>query len=313
MVVNSAILVISHSKVGVDVSVVIPCYNEATTVAQLIHRVLALSPEPWSFEVIVVDDGSTDGTEAVLAKLQHPALTIVRHPRNLGKGAALRTGICRAQGRVVVFQDADLEYFPADIPELVSPILSGETDVVFGSRFATQRALQMKPLWHTLGNRALTTLSNRCSGWAFTDISCGYKAFRHDVLWRLKLEENGFGVEAELTAKLAQLGPRVSVREVPTQYAPRTRAAGKKIRFKDGLVAIRCVLQYSGVLHRLPFTPREGWPSSVSQAQTRVFARAPSAAQPGRCAAGSSASSAGLDCSVSDSHGSPVQASADTG
>ncbi|MEN9577200.1 MAG: hypothetical protein RJA70_209 [Pseudomonadota bacterium] len=249
-----------------DVSIVIPCYNEAGTVAQLTQQVLAIAdaqPE-LALEVIVVNDGSTDGTRTELSKLRHPACTTLTHPQNLGKGAALRTGVALARGRVVVFQDADLEYSPGDIPKLVLPILRGSADVVFGSRFTTRDARQVSGFWHVRGNQTLTQISNTFTGLRLTDICCGYKAISKELFPLLVLAEDGFGVEAELTAKLARLQPRVRVLEVPTQYTPRSRAAGKKIRWRDGWVALRCMIQYSGMQHRLWGAKAEAFQGNAS-------------------------------------------------
>jgi glycosyltransferase involved in cell wall biosynthesis len=145
----------------------------------------------------------------------------------------------------VVFQDADFEYFPEDVPALLAPIRRGEADVVFGSRFATGGSRRVGSFWHARGNQALTLLSNVGSGLDLTDMACGYKAFRRSVLERLAISENGFGVEAELTAKIARQGRQIRLYEVPIRYAPRSRAEGKKIRWRDGLVVVRCIVKYS--------------------------------------------------------------------
>jgi glycosyltransferase involved in cell wall biosynthesis len=226
------------------VSVVVPCYNERATIRALITAVRA-SPAAVD-EIIAVDDASTDGTDAELQSLSNEigtALKIVRHEKNRGKGAALRTGFGVASGDVVIIQDADLEYDPADYPKLLQPILTGKADVVYGSRFlggASHRGLYV---WHSLGNRFLTFCSNLCTNLSLTDMETCYKVFRRDVLMRIKLEETRFGFEPEITAKIAKLG--VPIREVGISYRGRTFAEGKKIRFRDGLRALYAILRYN--------------------------------------------------------------------
>ena len=226
-------------------SVVIPVYNERTLVPQIFERVMAASlPDGLAMEVIVVDDGSTDGTREWLAEhaAARPGVVICMHDQNAGKGAALRTGFAAASGDIVIVQDADLEYDPREYPQLLAPLLDGRADVVFGTRFLgqTHRVLYY---WHSVGNWLLTTLSNMLSNVNLSDMECCYKAFRTDVLRRITLTENRFGFEPEITAKVARLGCRIY--EVSVSYSGRTYAEGKKIGWKDGFSAIRCILTYN--------------------------------------------------------------------
>lgn len=215
-------------------SVVIPAYNEAGTVARAIERVRAV---PLRLEVVAVDDGSTDGTRQILERLHADGLVdrLLFHPRNRGKGAAVRSGIQHATGDVVVIQDADLEYDPFDLPRLLEPILDGRADAVFGSRFRgnEQRVLYF---WHRVGNGVLTVLSNMLTDLNLTDMETCYKMVRTDLLRSLPLRTERFGIEPELTARLAQA--RARIYEVPISYDGRTYAEGKKIGWRDGVAAL---------------------------------------------------------------------------
>ena len=217
-------------------SVLIPVYNERWTVAEIVRRVLA-SPVAIDLEIVAVDDGSTDGSWEILQDLAalEPRLRCFRHARNQGKGAAIRTALRKMTGDAVLIQDADLEYDPRDYPRLLAPLLSGEADAVFGSRFAgsSRRVLRF---WHGIINRGLTLMSNMCTDLDLTDMETGYKMVRADVLRQLKLNCNSFTFEPELTCRLAQWGARVH--EVPIRYAPRSVLEGKKIRPRDGLKAV---------------------------------------------------------------------------
>lgn len=229
-------------------TVVIPCYNERATIHACLERVLA-SPVD-SMEVVVVDDGSTDGTRELLTRgvALDPRVRVVLHAENGGKGAALRTGFGEARGRFVLVQDADLEYDPSEYPKLLQPLLDERADVVFGSRFAGGGAHRVLYYWHSVANHALTTLSNMLTDLNLTDMETCYKVFRREVLQKLTLEENRFGIEPELTAKVAGLGVRVY--EVPISYHGRTYAEGKKIGLPDAFRAVYCILRY-GVPARL--------------------------------------------------------------
>ena len=228
-------------------SVVMPVFNERPTVLHTIATVCAAPVD--SMELIVVDDCSTDGTREALAEavLRHPGIKIILHDHNRGKGAALRTGFANVRGRFVLIQDADNEYDPSDYPALLEPLLKGDADVVFGSRFlgGPHRVLYY---WHSVANTALTILSNMMTDLNLTDMETCYKVFRREVLQQLDLREDRFGIEPEITAKVAQLGVRVY--EVPISYNGRTYAEGKKIGFKDAFRAVYCILRY-GVPARL--------------------------------------------------------------
>ena len=231
-----------HPPESVTLSVVIPVYNEVATIATLIACVQAV---PLKKEIILVDDGSTDGTwDVVQAFADVPNITLVRRARNQGKGAALRDGFARATNDIVIVQDADLEYNPRDYPKLIQPILDDQADVVFGSRFIGGEARRALYFWHAVGNRVLTALSNLCTNVDLTDIETGYKVFRREVLQRIAIEEDRFGVEPELTAKVARLDD-IRLFEVGISYRGRTYKQGKKIGWRDGLEAAWCILKYS--------------------------------------------------------------------
>jgi glycosyltransferase involved in cell wall biosynthesis len=227
-------------------SVVIPAYNERATVQELLARVArAPLPEGVEIEMVVVDDGSQDGTLELLRELAaagQPPFRLIEHAVNQGKGAAIRSGFLAASGEVMLVQDADLEYDPTDYPRLLAPILAGEADVVYGSRFlgGPHRVLFF---WHSVGNRLLTTLSNMLTDINLSDMETCYKVFRREMLDPNSLESNRFGIEPELTARFAKHGARIY--EVPITYRGRTYAEGKKIGWKDGFSAIWSIVRYN--------------------------------------------------------------------
>ena len=223
-------------------SVIIPCYNEVATIELLLKRVQQ-SPYP-SKEVIVVDDGSSDGTrEKLTQELGEFVDQVIFHDHNQGKGAALQTGIAKATGEVVIFQDADLEYDPNEYPILMQPILDGKADVVYGSRFVGSGPHRVLYFWHRLGNGFLTLLSNMMSDLNLTDMETCYKVIRKDIADMITIKESRFGIEPEITAKLAKLKCRIY--EVGISYDGRTYEEGKKIGWKDGVSAIWCILKYN--------------------------------------------------------------------
>ena len=223
-------------------SIVIPTYNEASTIETIVERVRAA---PYEKEIIIVDDGSTDGTREKLERLEEAEdIRVVRHARNQGKGAALRSGIPLARQDIVLVQDADLEYDPRDYAQLVEPILEGRADVVYGSRFVGGHSHRMLYFWHALGNRCVTFLSNLFTNLNLTDMETGYKVFRREVIQQIRIEEDRFGFEPEITAKLVKLRG-IRVYEVGVSYAGRTFEDGKKIDWRDGLHAVWCIVKYN--------------------------------------------------------------------
>lgn len=229
-------------------SIVIPCYNEARTIR---HLLLAVQASPAvkgvDREIIVVDDGSNDGTQKILQDYiasitAEPRIHLLQHAHNRGKGAALRTAFARARGDIILVQDADLEYDPSEHPKLIATILSGQADVVYGSRFSGGDAHRTLNFWHRWGNGLLTFLSNMTTNLNLSDMETCFKAFRRELLANIELREEGFGIEPEITAKLAHQGCRIN--EVSISYYGRTYAEGKKICWKDGLHAIVCIFRY---------------------------------------------------------------------
>jgi glycosyltransferase involved in cell wall biosynthesis len=224
------------------VSIVIPCFNERDTIAQIVQNVRHAPLE--NFEIIVVDDGSTDGTADILRhEVSAMVDRVIYQPRNSGKGAALRTGFAAAIGDVILIQDADLEYDPNDYRSLLEPIISGQADVVYGSRFMGGRPHRVLYFWHMIGNKFLTLLSNMFTNLNLTDVETGYKAFRRELLQKLDLRENGFGFEPEITARLARTHCRIY--EVGVSYSGRTYTEGKKVSWKDGFRAIYAIVRYN--------------------------------------------------------------------
>jgi glycosyltransferase involved in cell wall biosynthesis len=223
---------------GFRISVVIPVYNEKQWVRELVRRVQEV---PIPKEIILVDDCSTDGTRDTLKELQQECVKVILQPKNQGKGAALRTGFQHATGDVIIVQDADLEYDPAEYPKLIQPILEGKADVVYGSRFIgeTHRVLYF---WHMIGNKLLTMASNLFTNLNLTDMETCYKVFRREVLDGMVLKSDRFGFEPEFTAKIAKKNLRIY--EIPISYSGRTYEEGKKIGLKDGIQAMFCIVRY---------------------------------------------------------------------
>jgi glycosyltransferase involved in cell wall biosynthesis len=223
-------------------SVIIPCYNESNTIERIIE---AVRDSPWpDKEIIVVDDASTDGTRDKLAgPLRGRIDRLELHASNQGKGAALRSGIRVATGDIVIIQDADLEYDPSQYPRLLAPIVADRADVVFGSRFMGAEPHRVLYFWHRVGNGVLTLLSNMFTNLNLTDMETCYKAFRREVIQSITIEENRFGFEPEITAKVAKMNVRVF--EVGISYYGRTYAEGKKVNWRDGVRAIYCVVKYN--------------------------------------------------------------------
>src|SRR6266545_5114800 len=223
------------------VSVIIPVYNEVRTVASLIRRVRAV---PLNLEIVTINDASSDGSGDLLERLHEEGVVdvVLHHPRNRGKGAAIRSGIQRATGDIIVVQDADLEYNPDELPRLLDPIRQGKADAVFGSRFigGDHRVLYF---WHSVGNKVLTLLSNMFTDLNLTVMEACYKAFRRELFSKIQIEENRFGFEPEITAKISKL--RCKLYEVPISYSGRDYSEGKKITWKDGFAALYCILKYN--------------------------------------------------------------------
>jgi len=221
-------------------TVVMPCFNEQATIEESLGLVLK---SPWTGEVIVVDDCSTDGSAGIVEGIDDPRLTLLRQPYNQGKGAALRRGFAAATMPYVIVQDADLEYDPTEYDVLLPPLVDDLADVVFGSRFQSSGPHRVLYYWHSVGNRLLTTLSNMTTNLNLTDMETCYKAFRREVIQSIKLEEDRFGFEPEITAKVAAAGCRVY--EVGISYHGRTYEEGKKIGWKDGVRALYCIAKYA--------------------------------------------------------------------
>jgi glycosyltransferase involved in cell wall biosynthesis len=221
-------------------SVIIPVYNERATIEEIIRRVQEVNVG-LEKEIIVVDDSSQDGTSEILKNLKSPDLKICRHTKNMGKGAALRTGFSKAEGDIILIQDADLEYNPQDYPKLLEAILDGRADVVYGSRFlgGPHRVLFF---WHYVGNKILTTLSNMLSNLNLTDMETGYKAFRREIMEAIEFKSKRFGFEPEFTMKVARKNCRIY--ELPISYSGRDYSQGKKINWKDGIAAIFHLIRY---------------------------------------------------------------------
>jgi glycosyltransferase involved in cell wall biosynthesis len=226
------------------VSVIVPIYNEEATLEHVVEELLALG---LALEILLVNDGSTDGSPAVMARLaeRHDNVQALHQPRNRGKGAAVRRGIDESTGDIVLIQDADLEYSPSDIPALIDPLVSGKADAVFGTRLRGGAHPQRAHLfWHYAGNRFLTLLANVLYNTTISDMEVGYKAFRGDLVRGLDLVSDDFRIEPELTAKILRIGPSLRLYEVPISYYGRSYAEGKKITWRDGFGAVEALLRF---------------------------------------------------------------------
>lgn len=224
-------------------SVVIPVYNERQTVSELVRRVQSVDLDGVDLEIIIVDDGSTDGTRDILKTEIEPHVDhVIYHDTNQGKGAALRTGFRNCTGDFAIVQDADLEYNPTDFPKVIAPLMDGRADVVYGSRFKGEGAHRVLYFWHYVANVLLTLLSNMFTNLNLTDMETCYKAFKTDIIRQIDIEQNRFGFEPEITAKVARM--KVRVYEVGISYSGRTYEEGKKIGLKDGITALWCIIRY---------------------------------------------------------------------
>jgi dolichol-phosphate mannosyltransferase len=235
----------------VKLSVVVPCYNESRTLRRCIEKVLSIADDSLFLEIIIVDDCSNDDSRTIALELEktHQEIILITHENNQGKGAALRTGFKRATGDFVAVQDADLEYDPNDLKRILAPLIRGDADVVLGSRFLSSGVHRVLYFWHSLANRFLTLLSNVFTDLNLTDMECCYKVFRREVIQDIEIQENRFGFEPEIVAKVAHM--RLRVYEAGISYYGRTYAEGKKIGFKDGIRALYCICHYNA--HTAPW------------------------------------------------------------
>jgi glycosyltransferase involved in cell wall biosynthesis len=224
------------------ISIIIPCYNELKTIKEIINRIL--EDKLYNKEIIVIDDYSTDGTRDILKNdLKNFISLLILNEKNYGKGYSVKKGIESANGDIILIQDADLEYDPSDYPKLIEPIKNNFADAVYGSRFIGTDERRVLNYWHCIGNKLLTTLSNMCTNINLTDMEVCYKAFRTEIIKNIKLNENRFGFEPEITAKIAK--KKIRIFEVGIKYYGRTYLEGKKIGWRDGISAIRCIIKYN--------------------------------------------------------------------
>jgi len=228
-------------------SVTIPCFNEMKTLDRLVHSVLEADTRGLAIDVVIVDDGSTDGSVEIARGIaeREDRVRLIEHAANAGKGAALKTGFAAADGDIIIVQDADLEYSPSDYPRLLKPILEDDADVVIGTRFRSGEAVRVLYYWHRVVNAAITTFSNMFTNVNLTDIECCYKVFRREILQQIDIKEKRFGVEPEICAKICRLKPLPRIYEVGVSYRGRTYSEGKKIGWTDGVRAIYCIVRYN--------------------------------------------------------------------
>lgn len=228
-------------------TVVMPCFNEQETLREIVGNVLSSPRLDLDIELIIVDDGSSDSSREIIAELSNdnPAVKSILQEKNCGKGAAVRTGITAATGDIVLVQDADLEYDPAEYPKLLSPIIDGRADVVYGSRFSSGEVRRVLYFWHSVANRLLTLLSNMFTNLTLSDMECCYKVFKREIIQSIRIKEDRFGFEPEITAKIAKLKPAIRVYEVGISYQGRTYSEGKKIGLPDAFRALYCIVRYS--------------------------------------------------------------------
>jgi glycosyltransferase involved in cell wall biosynthesis len=224
------------------ITIIIPCYNEVKTIEIIVNKILKLNK--YEFEIIIVDDYSIDGTREILKdKLSNKVSLIIYNEKNYGKGYCIKKGIERSNGNIILIQDADLEYNPQDYPKLINPLINNYADVVYGSRFVGGDEKRVLFFWHTLANKILTLISNIFSNLNLTDMECGYKCFRSEVLKKITLNQNRFGFEPEITAKISKMNIRIF--EVGVSYFGRTYSEGKKITYKDAFNALYCIIRYN--------------------------------------------------------------------
>ncbi|SVB19373.1 uncharacterized protein METZ01_LOCUS172227 [marine metagenome] len=228
-------------------SIIIPAYNEQDTIREILSKVEKVSLANVEKEIIIVNDSSTDKTPEILKTINKKNIKIYHHKKNKGKGAAIQTGLKYVAGDAIIIQDADLEYDPEEYPKLLAPIINGNADVVYGSRFKGGEAQRVLFFWHSLGNKILTALSNMFTNLNLTDMECGYKIFRNEIITQIKLRENRFGFEPEITAKIGKQAKKGKCRiyEVGISYFGRTYEEGKKITWKDGFSAFKCIIKYN--------------------------------------------------------------------
>ena len=230
----------------IELSIIVPCYNETETIRKIIELASDADKLNLNFEIIVIDDGSSDGSRKKIYELEHEFGHVIAkfHNKNFGKGAALKTGIQIARGDIILIQDADLEYDTRDYPKLLKPFIDDRADIVFGSRFKSGEVSRVLYFWHSIANHVLTLFSNMMTDLNLTDMETGYKVFRREIVNKFEIKEKRFGVEPELAAKVGKLKPLPRIYEVGVSYYGRTYEDGKKIGWKDGIRALYCIVKY---------------------------------------------------------------------